>query len=943
MRKRLVLSTGLLTALFSAKVASAAYVGTPPPAGTEIGNVATAIYYDENNNKYVSTSNLVKTIVKAVYGVAVQAQVSQVEGSPGQLVYIPFTVKNLANTDDTINLSAISSDSNTVSIVNIYWDKNSNGVLDPGEPQVNSVSATLGQNIPIIVVAKVQPNASSGNSATITLTATSNGDSNKSDSDSVTLTVQNDAVIQISMAVDKDVVQPGDTLTYTINFANVGNKAAFADAVNIDGNTKTGILVFAQVPQNTTFKNVVNKTPTGGTVVYSTDGSNWTTTEPTDKTTIKYVGYFIPDDNPDDNNYNAVLDPDQQGSFVFAVDVVNNPTNNLIEDNATVKYKLSNGSPKTATSNTVVTTIPATATAAVDISDGTTKNNVPAGSWVEFTHTVTNSGKNPDTINIAVDTTQLPPGSIVEIWNSAGNAKLIDTDGDGLPDVGKIPAGESANIKVKIYLPADTNPDNAPYTLTIKAISGINPQKTDTTTDTIQSVIGADVDIAKFGKAADGDGTNDDILLTDNGTNGVKNQVNPGESAYFPVEVANTGGSMDSYALTVSGLDVNGAVATIYGDKNKNGQIDSDESVITKTPLLGGSTLKQAANQNANTITVYNVAGFSAGDTIIIGAGTTNAETATIQSVDPQTNTITLESALTKNHNAGEKVSEVFYAVVRVDIPPEASAVDDETFDITATSKNANTSDSLTAHLKINEVYDVSITPDNNGQLPPGGTLTYAHTVVNTSNTNAKIVISIPATTNLSYTILDENKEPQGTTYTIPNIGKGQAKTFYIKVIAPSDVDPGTVEALPVKATVYDTNNQEKASDIATDTTTIIEGYLQLTKSALDENCQNEITQVNPGGTICYWIRYKNIGTKDALNVEITDPIPQYTTYVNNSACIDSNCDKQCDSNPTGSASYDSSNKVVIFHVGTGADNTRGGTVKPGENGCVLFKVKVDG
>jgi hypothetical protein len=62
---------------------------------------------------------------------------------------------------------------------------------------------------------------------------------------------------------------------------------------------------------------------------------------------------------------------------------------------------------------------------------------------------------------------------------------------------------------------------------------------------------------------------------------------------------------------------------------------------------------------------------------------------------------------------------------------------------------------------------------------------------------------------------------------------------------------------------------------------------------------------------------------------------------------LDTNCDGQCDTNLTDSAGddaaeYDSSNNKVVFRVGENATATKGGTLNPGQGGCVIFKVKVN-
>ncbi|MEO1942250.1 MAG: hypothetical protein ABGW77_05090, partial [Campylobacterales bacterium] len=83
----------LLALLFSIVGISWLY-GSPPPAGTVIGNVATAVYYDENNNRYTTTSNLVQTVVQAIYIVYIEPQDDQTYSYPTRSVaYIPVTVK----------------------------------------------------------------------------------------------------------------------------------------------------------------------------------------------------------------------------------------------------------------------------------------------------------------------------------------------------------------------------------------------------------------------------------------------------------------------------------------------------------------------------------------------------------------------------------------------------------------------------------------------------------------------------------------------------------------------------------------------------------------------------------------------------------------------------------------------------------------------------------
>jgi len=953
---------------------------------TVIGNVATATYYDEDNNKYTTTSNLVQTTVQAVCGVDV-AGGGDKEGVPGQTVYVPFTVTNTGNSQNTFNMT-IENDDHTDFTKKIYLDENQNGVVDPGESEVTSVELGMGETANIVVAVEIPGDASNGTVNNFSLKAAGTNPGGCDDTQDASVTVIADALIQANKSVDKDVAQPGDTLTYTISFKNVGTKPAKGVSVNIDGNSRTGLLVSDKIPAGATFVSNSGDGEPSGEVVYSTDnGTTWTTTEPSDVKDITHVGYFIEADSNGE-----VLDPDQQGTFSFKV-TVNDPFDDAdgeVNNSAVIKYAISDGSEKQVETNETSTTIPPESLADVAVSqkvasasdveedngtnwqDDNTKENVPAGSWVEFDHSAVNrSNVIDDVIELSVDeaNTSLPDGAIVEFWNADGTAKLIDTDGDGKVDLGTIAPGEKKDFKVKVFIPADTA--NGTYYVTVLASSGTNPDEVDRSRDNINGVVTASVDIAKKGELLDGendpsdgntDGTNDsdDVLPSDNGTNGTINIVNPGETAVYPIEIANTGSSPDQFALSASG-NPEGSTVKFYTDPNCDGNYTDGEQ-ITDTPLLGGTVLSANASAGDTTIQVYSVASISAGDRLIIGAGTADAEEVEVDSVNVDNNTITLKSALSKDHAEGSRVSEKLCVVMVVettsDTPPGESNIV-----VTATSDNSGASDSMDAYLRVNPVCQIAVSPEHSDQLPPGGTTTYQHEVVNNSNTSANVTITIETDneTELNYVILDENGDVQGTSYTL-TLDKGESATFYVKVSAPSDVQVGTVESIEVvaNATFQDGNNTVSCSDsvVVVDTTTIIEGYLQLTKDATtqdtgspaaDGSCTNTSDGINPGpcDTITYKIKYKNIGEKDALNVVITDQIPDHTTYVSNSLCLDADCDGNCDTTYTDDAGddqaeYDSTNNLVRFRVGTDADASNGGKVAPGEEGCVIFKVRIE-
>ena len=954
------------------------------PAGTIIGNAATATYYDENNNQYTTTSNVVQTVVQAVCGVDVMPDSTlEKEGVPGQIVYMPFQVKNTGNATFTYNLSTV----NGTYTDEIYLDENQNGIIDPGEQKITSLKLGMDEIASVIVAVHIPNTASAGDIDNFTLKAINADNSDCLDTADGKVTVINDATFLFNKSVDKSNAKPGDILTYTISFKNVGTKDAYSKdnySVDIDNDGSIasgsedsieGILVQDRIPSGSTYvSGSASGTPTTnpqGFVVYSSDGVNWFKDENKVSGEIKFIGFFMPDAHYSDNNSEPVLSPDQQGTLTFKVQV-DSPfveDDGSIDNISVISFSTSTGVEKSIDSNETHTIIPVSSQADISVGgnspeedsgnnwvDDNTAKNVPAGTWVEFRHVAKNNSNAEDIINLSIDgnNTHLPDGTIVEFWNSDKSAKLIDTDGDGKVDIGTISGNSTKEFFVRVYIPANTpaqeEDGTVDYYLTVKGISHNNSSETDLSRDNIDGVIASGVDIGKWNTVGDDinppsdgntDGTNDndDILSSDNDTllkiiinnqpkceETVKNIVDPGETAVYPIEVLNRGGHADSFSLSAQGFVGDGK---FYIDENCDGILDRE---ITETPLLAGTVLSQNAAIGDDTIHVYDVSGITPGDIIYIGS-----ERKEVESVDIDNKTIKLKSGLNNAHGEGSLVSEAAFIVFKVNVPEDQEA-GEHNIVIKARSENGNIEDTMDAYLKVDELNKVVITPDASDQLPPGGTTTYQHLITNNGNTPKNLKVVVPTDLNLTYIILDENKNPQGTEYTLPNpLNPGESKIIYVKVIAPSDIQPGTVETAEVK--LVDKDNDQIVYNSAQDTTTVIEGFMQLTKSV-------DKTQAKPGEEVTYTIKYKNIGDKDALNVIVTDNIPNYTTYVPNSMCLDTNCDGNCDTSLTDTlgddqGEFDPQNNLVKFRVGTGADSTKGGTVKPGEKGCLIFKVKI--
>ncbi len=979
-RKGRVLSSLIFSALLSFSYISYASV----PAGTIIGNAATATYYDENNNQYTTTSNVVQTVVQAVCGVDITPDSTlEKEGVPGQVVYMPFQIKNTGNATFNYNLSTL----NGTYTNEIYLDENQNGIIDPGEQKITSLKLGMDEIASVIVAVQIPDTASEGDIDSFTLKAVNADNTDCNDTADGKVTVINDAAFLFNKSVDKSKASPGEVLTYTISFKNVGTKDAYSkDNFNIDldndgsiavgsEDSVEGILVQDRIPSGSSYvSGSASGTPSSnpeGFVVYSNDGVQWFKDENNVTGEIKFVGFFMPDSNPTDNTSQPVLSPDQQGTLTFKVQVDSpfEENDGSVDNISVISFATSTKVEKSVNSNETHTVIPVSSQADISVGGDTPEEdsennwqddnlikNVPAGTWVEFRHVVENKANVEDIVNLTVDdaNTNIPAKTIVEFWNADKSAKLIDTDGDGNVDIGTVSGNSTKEFVVRVYIPADTpaqdEDGNVDYYLTVKALSHNNPSEADLSRDNIDGVIASGVDIGKWNTVGDDanppsdgntDGTNDndDILPSDNDSllkviinnqpkceKTVVNMVDPGETAEYPIEVLNRGGHADSFSLTAEGFVGEGK---FYIDDNCDGVLDRE---VTETPLLAGTVLSQDVAIGEDTVYVYDLAGIKAGDIIYVGN-----ERKEVESIDTETKSVKFTSSMIYAHKAGTLVSEAAFLVFKVNVPEDQEA-GEHNIVIKAISENGNVEDSMDAYLRVNVLNKVVITPDGSDQLPPGGTTTYQHLITNNGNTPKNLKVIVPDNLNLTYIILDENKNPQGVEYILPDpLNPGESKTIYVKVIAPSDIQPGTVETAEIK--LVDKDNDQIVYDVSKDTTTVIEGFMQLTKSV-------DKTQAKPGEEVTYTIKYKNIGDKDAFNVIVTDNIPNYTDYVANSMCIDNNCDGVCDKQITDNAEddegeYNPQDNLVKFRVGSGADATKGGIVKPGEEGCLIFKVKI--
>ena len=590
----LVLVALMLSLLFTGTTAQA-----QTPAGTTIRNQASATFEDLIGNTYTATSNEVTTIVLPVYGLSILPDDSGDDppsvpaltqtAIPGQTVYFSYNLTNTGNDADSYTLAPLLHAATTMLIglgdITIYHDLNGNGVLDGGEPAISAGGVpgnigpiAAGTTVNLLVSYQVPAAAVAGEVAYAGIDGVSVGDAAQVDTRNYHLTtVVSDATLTATKTGLPLNVDPGNTITYTISGANVGND--IAHGVNLTSiPALTGVLIYDIIPIDPSTGLPLAVTSTAGvpagTVLYLPAGSptagspeTWAWSSSSAAGDIA-VGYITNGDMAVGQNYSFTYDLTVPATMLAGI--INNIGNVAFVDN-------NPGTPDPTIVVTNNTQIVVNVVAAVLIGpNGAPAAGTPplynddvqavplayANTTVDFINTVRNDGNAADEINITLDgASTFPAGYTIQFYRMDGVTPL-GTGGDAIPDVGVVNPGATADFIVRVQIPSDAAA-GGPYQAIVQATSVNDGTVWNLTTDEITAVNPASVDIGNYDGLA---GTNDGLvnLFTD-----------PGLNVDFPLDVINTGGSSDTY--TLSSVFPAGWAVTFYNDANGNGLLEAAE------------------------------------------------------------------------------------------------------------------------------------------------------------------------------------------------------------------------------------------------------------------------------------------------------------------------------------------------------------------------------
>lgn len=199
-----------------------------PPAGTSIGNQASATYKDASGVERTATSNEAITIVQQVAAFTL-TQDNTKPGARGGQVIFPHTLQNTGNGTDTFALTVenLTGDNFDLTGVAIYADANGDGLPDSATPITSTGPLIAGGVFKFVIVGTIPQTAVGGQQAQVRVTATSGFNGSVTAYNTDTAIVSENAVISVTKAMSANSgYSPSGPYTVTITYNNTGNNPA---------------------------------------------------------------------------------------------------------------------------------------------------------------------------------------------------------------------------------------------------------------------------------------------------------------------------------------------------------------------------------------------------------------------------------------------------------------------------------------------------------------------------------------------------------------------------------------------------------------------------------------------------------------------------------------------------------------------------------------------
>jgi len=501
-----------------------------PPAGTPIGNQATATYVDATSTTYTVTSNLVTTIVQQVASLMLTAPGVRT-AAPGAGVVFPHVLTNTGNGADNFNLSWVNlgGDNFQLTGLAIYADADGNGVPDNFVPLAATGPLAAGATFRFVVVGSVPGTQIGGDFGLASLSATSVFDNAQTASNTDRVDVTGNAVIGVTKSISAPSGNsPSGPYTYTLSYTNSGNSTA------------SGVRLTDLIPAGMTYvPGSARWSVTGATPLTDADSTDSQGVAPA---TVRF-DFNVATGGAVTANLNQVP-PGQSGTVTFNVNVNAGLGPQIINNSS--RYAYNDGAANVGPFFTNVA--PFVVQQAVSLTfTGQTIASALQGSTVIFTNTLTNTGNGSDVFDITLGGVSFPVGTSFQLFQSDGVTPLNDSNGNSTADTGPLAAGASTTVILHATLPPSVTGGGA-YQVQKTATSASDPLQTAVATDVLTTIAGNTVDVTNNAPlpGGAGGGPGPEALFVDRQT------VLPGNTARFTLYVNNTSAQGDNYDLAGS-------------------------------------------------------------------------------------------------------------------------------------------------------------------------------------------------------------------------------------------------------------------------------------------------------------------------------------------------------------------------------------------------------
>lgn len=868
MKRNLWMSTALGVSLVT--LLSSAALADPPPANTVIGNQAAASF-EANGETYTVESNIVETTINEIYGL--NLAVGQTRTSaPGSAVFFPHTITNNGNTTDIFDLvvdAAGGTDNFSLTSVEIFPDADEDGVADTLTPLTETPTISAGARYGVVVRAGVPAGATSGQVSDFVLTATSRGDVAQTSANTDIVSVTTDGIV--NLLKDQVVVtdadgdgQPsvGDTIEVTLTYSNTG----IGDA--------TSVIITDELPSTNTAGVPV-------TLTYVDDSGEWS-------------------DNP------GVVLTEETGN----VEHTNGQGTSL-------EYVVT-GSQITAELDTIPAGRSGTITfdyVLTDAPQGTIENTATIESSVQAA-----TQSNLSSINLAADAdlvladaaaTASTPGGGVDGAGNLDGADVSATDDDAtLNDV----VDETTDVFVGQDILFDlvlTNLGNDTDSISLSVSNTDFPAGTQfrlSGADGIAPLVGSEVQLA------------------------------PNETQHFAVIATLPGstpitGAPAAFDAVVTAVSEHDAGIRNTTTISYTGIVQPQTVDLVNTDTVGGSVTGGVGAAVDDGGDPWTTLAANPGDTVVFPLRITLAANSPSNTFDLLASTDATFAGLTLPadwtvlfYKDGAPITSTglltpaatdldFDFEARV-TPPVDAAVNAAGVNLyfRAESPTNGLVDTKLDAVTINEVVDLSITPDSSVQAAAGGSAIISHTITNLGNSTVTAgAITLGATDPFtdegmsaalfydanSDGVLDASDPAISDISSIvgadatAGLSPGEQARIFVRVQAPSTASIGVTEtgdvtlASALTTDVGPATDADTSNNSVTDTVTVISGDVDVNKEhGLDTNCDGALEvaygqaalQANPGECIAYRLSADNVGSATVTNVVISDLVPNFTS-----------------------------------------------------------------